>query len=178
MRHYNVDAQKLLVLLATIAIGPALTILRAQQPNARAANSPNAHHEGVASRGDHAMGFSQETTTHHFRLSKNGGVIDVSVDDPKDAATREQIRTRLSHIVKLFAAGDFDIPMFIHDTVPPGVSTMSKLRGEIRYCYRETPKGARVQISTPNPEAVQAIHDFLRFQIADHQTGDATTLTN
>ena len=100
------------------------------------------------------------------------------MDDPKDAATREQIRTHLSHIVKLFAAGDFDIPMFIHDPVPPGVSTMSKLRGEIRYRYRETPKGARVQISTPNPEAVQAIHEFLRFQIADHQTGDATTLTN
>jgi hypothetical protein len=120
------------------------------------------------------MGFSHETTTHHFRLHKTGGAIDVSANDPKDSATRDQIRMHLFHITKRFAAGDFDVPMFIHDTTPPGAPVMAKLRGQIRYLYSDTPGGAKIQISTANPEALQAIHAFLRFQISDHQTGDAT----
>jgi hypothetical protein len=51
---------------------------------------------------------------------------------------------------------------------------MAKLRGQIRYLYTGTPAGAKIQITTVNPEALQAIHAFLRFQISDHQTGDAT----
>lgn len=146
--------------------------LLAQQP----ANAPArdaAHHDGVTARGDHAMGFSHETTTHHFRLAKSGGIIDVSANDSKDSATRDQIRMHLSHIVKLFSAGDFDIPMFIHATNPPGAPVMAKLRGEIRYRYLETDRGAQIQITTENPEAREAVHAFLRFQIADHQTHDS-----
>ncbi len=120
------------------------------------------------------MGFSHETTTHHFRLSKTGGFIDVSANDRKDAATRDQIRMHLAHIVKRFSAGDFDVAMFIHGTMPPGAAVMAKLREQIRYLYRDTPGGAQIQITSANPEAQQAIYAFLRFQISDHQTGDAT----
>src|ERR1700737_913678 len=102
------------------------------------------HHDAVTSRGDHAMGSSHETTTHHFRLHKTGGAIDVSANDPKDSATRDQIRMHLFHITKRFAAGDFDVPMFIHDTTPPGTPVMAKLRGQIRYLYSDTPGGAKI----------------------------------
>jgi hypothetical protein len=145
--------------------------LAAQQPPAPAADP--SHHDSVTSRGDHAMGFSHETTTHHFHLYKTGGAIDVSANNPKDSAVRDEIRMHLSHIVKRFAAGDFDVPMFIHDTTPPGAPVMSKLRSQIRYLYSDTLNGAKIQISSANPEALQAIHAFLRFQISDHKTGDA-----
>jgi hypothetical protein len=164
--------------MRVIALRSALTLwllpvaLTAQQSPTPTRDS--SHHEAVTSRGDHAMGFSHETTTHHFRLYKSGGAIDVSANDLKDSATRDQIRMHLSHIVKRFAAGDFDVPMFIHDTTPPGALVMAKLRGQIRYLYSDTPGGAKIQVSTANPEALQAIHAFLRFQISDHQTGDAT----
>ncbi len=120
------------------------------------------------------MGFSHETTTHHFRLDKTGGAIDVSARNPKDSSTRDEIRMHLTHVAKRFAAGDFDIPVFIHDTTLPGAPVMAKLRGQIRYLYTDTPSGAKIQISTANPEALQAIHAFLRFQISDHQTGDSS----
>jgi hypothetical protein len=120
------------------------------------------------------MGFSHETTTHHFRLNKTGGAIEVSANDPKDSATRDEIRMHLSHIVKRFAAGDFDVPMFIHDRTPPGAETMAKLRSQIRYNFQDTAAGAKIQISATNSEALEAIHAFLRFQISDHQTGDST----
>lgn len=139
-----------------------------------APGAPSSHHDGVASRGDHAMGFSHETSAHHFLLYKTGGAIDVSAKAPQDSATRDEIRMHLSHISKRFAAGDFDVPMFIHDTMPPGATTMAKLRGQIHYVYSDTPGGANIQISTKNREALQAIHAFLRFQISEHRTGDAT----
>jgi hypothetical protein len=33
-------------------------------------------------------------------------------------------------------------------------------------------------IETNNPKALKAVHDFLRFQIAEHQTGDPTEVAN
>ncbi len=42
-------------------------------------------------RGTEAMGFDQDTTTHHFRLTETGGVIEVSVNDVDNTAGRDQI---------------------------------------------------------------------------------------
>jgi hypothetical protein len=127
-------------------------------------------------RGDQAMGFSQEKTTHHFYLEKDGGVIEVSVKDPKDTASREEIRQHLSHIASLFASGNFDAPMFIHATTPPGVPTLIRLHEQIRYEYQQTENGGRVRISTANAQALDAIHAFLLFQIVDHETGDSASI--
>ncbi len=132
--------------------------------------------KGVDARGDHMMGFSHEKTTHHFLLAKDGGSINVSVNDPKDAGNRDQIRMHLGHIAKMFAAGDFNVPMFIHDQVPPGVAVMKRLKDQIAYTYEQTENGARVRVTSSNPDAVAAIHEFLKFQISDHQTGDPLTV--
>jgi hypothetical protein len=132
---------------------------------------------GVESRGDHPMGFSHETTTHHFRLCPSGGAIEASANDPKDSNGRDQIRMHLSHIVKMFSAGDFNVPMFIHDTTPPGSETMSRLKDQIRYQLKETPQGAEIEISSKNEEALNAIHEFLRFQNSDHKTGDSVDIS-
>jgi hypothetical protein len=132
----------------------------------------DARKKEVDARGDHMMGFSHEKTTHHFLLSKDGGSINVSVNDPNDASSRDQIRMHLQHIAKMFAAGDFNAPMFIHDQVPPGVPVMKKLKNRIAYKYEESDNGARIRMISSNNDAVAAIHDFLKFQITDHQTGD------
>jgi hypothetical protein len=130
-------------------------------------------HQGVNKRGDHVMGFSHMKATHHFRLAPDGGRIEVSANDARDTATRDQIRMHLSHIAGMFADGDFDAPMLIHAQVPPGVPAMKRLKEEIKYEYEETKGGGLVSIKTENAEALAAIHEFLRFQIKDHQTGDS-----
>jgi|SRR5579872_41037 len=130
------------------------------------------HHSGVDKRGDHVMGFSHEKTTHHFLLFTDGGAIEVTANDPKDTQSRDQIRMHLSHIAKMFANGDFNAPMLIHDRVPPGVPVLQKLKSDIVYRFEEIDGGGRVRISTKNPDARSAVYEFLRFQIADHQTGD------
>ena len=127
-------------------------------------------------RGEMGMGFSQAATMHHFFLNPDGGVIQVGANDPKDTSDRDKIRMHLTHIAQAFASGDFDIPMFVHDTTPPGVPEMKRLRDRIKYTYGETQNGGRVVISTADPDALAAIHDFLRFQIQEHKTGDPATL--
>jgi hypothetical protein len=134
------------------------------------------HHEGVNSRGDQAMGFSHEKTTHHFLLRSNGGVIAIEVNDPMDTESRDEIRQHLMHIAGMFSAGDFEAPMFIHDRVPPGVPAMKRLQKQITYTFEILEHGAQIRIATKNSEAVKAVHDFLRFQITDHKTGDPLAL--
>lgn len=50
---------------------------------------------------------------------------------------------------------------------------MRRLKAVIKYQFEETERGGRVRITTGDAEALAAIHEVLRFQISDHQTGDA-----
>jgi hypothetical protein len=157
-------------LLLALPTGAAL----AQESTASCA----AHHAGVDARGDHVMGFSHEKTTHHFRLTKTGGAIEVSANDPADRESRDAIRGHLAHIATMFAAGDFDAPMLIHDRVPPGVPTLRKRKASVHWTYEDTERGGRVVASTSDAKSLRAIHDFLRFQIEDHRTGDSGTIAD
>jgi hypothetical protein len=130
----------------------------------------------VEQRGDHVMGFSHELTTHHFHLLKDGGEIVVTANDPKDTASIAQIRMHLSHILSMFSSGNFNAPMIIHDTNPPGVATMIRFKSSIRYTLVEIPQGAKILIETSNPATTDAVHAFLLFQIVDHKTGDTPTI--
>lgn len=136
------------------------------------------HQSDVEQHGDEAMGFRHDKTTHHFRIYSDGGAIEVTADDSSDAASVEAIRAHLTHIAAAFSDGNFSTPMFIHSQVPPGVPTMQKDRAKISYTFETMPAGGRVRITTTDAEAVQAIHEFLRFQIEDHQTGDPTEVSS
>jgi hypothetical protein len=136
-----------------------------------------AHHDAVDRRGDHVMGFSHEKTTHHFRLYSDGGAIEVSANDRKDTASIDHIRKHLAHIAGMFAAGNFDAPVLIHDRTPPGVPELKRLKSEIRYQFESTDNGGRVLITTGNAGALRALHEFLRFQIDDHRTDDPAAVS-
>ena len=56
--------------------------------------------------------------------------------------------------------------------VPPGVTTMKLLKEKIHFKYSGTDAGGRVSVMSDDAVARAAIHDFLRFQITDHRTGD------
>ena len=153
------------------------SILAAALGLGAAAWAQDAHHQGgapgVDQRGDHVMGFAHDKTTHHFRLYKNGGAIEVTANDAKDTASRDQIQTHLSHIAGMFAAGNFQAPMLVHAKTPPGAGALERLKDDVAYRFTKTERGGTIRITTKNAEALGAVHEFLRFQIADHGTGDA-----
>jgi len=136
--------------------------------------SSDAKHDAMNKRGDTAMGFSQLKTTHHFLLAADGGAIVVSANNPNDQDTIEHVRAHLRHIAKAFAEGDFSIPMAVHDETPPGAEKMKAMRSSLNYSFESVPNGGRVVIRSKNPAAIAAVHDFLRYQIREHRTGDST----
>jgi hypothetical protein len=159
--------------LFAVSIGGS--VLLAQE---KKASEPSCHHAKVDERGDHVMGFDHTKTSHHFLLSKSGGSVEASANDPNDAATIGAIRSHFSHIAGMFAEGNFDAPMLIHEQVPPGVPTMKRQKALIEWEFEEMPAGGRVRITTKDREALAAIHEFLRFQIEDHRTGDSTEISD
>jgi hypothetical protein len=123
------------------------------------------------------MGFDQTKTTHHFYLYSDGGTIEVTANDPEDKTNLDAIRSHLPHIAQMFSGGNFDAPMEVHAQHVPGTAELTELRDRVSYTYLELPKGGRVDIVTKDPNAVKAVHDFLKFQIADHKTGDSSVVT-
>src|SRR5215470_8779432 len=118
--------------------------------------------QSLEQRGNQGMGFDQQKITHHFLLTKDGGVIQVSANSPDDKTSIDEIRMHLEHIAGAFASGYFYIPMFVHDQTPPGVSTLKRLRKKIIYKVEFIDGGGRVAIHTVDPKARQALWDFLR----------------
>jgi hypothetical protein len=105
-------------------------------------------------------------------LFADGGAIELQADRPDEEAAKAAIRSHLEEIAASFAQGDFSLPLFIHDPVAPGVEVMRRLKGQITYRAETTAQGAQVRIVTSNPEAVTAVHEFLRFQVEEHRTVD------
>jgi hypothetical protein len=160
----------LFLLILALAGDPATCPMHAQHM-AEAKHAEHAH--GVDERGDHVMGFSHEKTKHTFRLMENGGAIEVRANDASDEKSIAGIRTHLQEIAKEFSNGIFTKPEAIHARVPDGVPVMRELGGKITYTYEELDRGGRVRVSSTDARAIDAVHQFLRFQISDHRTGDS-----
>jgi len=158
----------------TVVMAVTATVAQAQHP----AMPPGMTHEqhlaqmrkeaDLKTRGAAAMGFDQDKTTHQFRLTPDGGAIEVSVNDQADEASRTAIRVHLKEIASEFARGDFAKPLATHGEVPPGVTTMQQRKEAITFKYEETPQGGRIRITTSDPKAKSALHEFLRYQIREH----------
>lgn len=122
-------------------------------------------------RGETAMGVDQYTSQHVFEPLPDGGRI-VLQRKESDSVGEAVIRAHMREISAAFSKGNFAIPGFVHATTEvPGTATMRRLKGEISYTPRDLPGGAQVVITTRNPEAVSAIHEFLAFQRMDHRAG-------
>src|SRR5258708_19320537 len=126
-------------LILLVALTAGISIQSSQKPESQTECPGHAAHAQMNERGEKAMGFSQTATTHHFLLNSNGGVIQVEAKDSADETNRNQIRMHLGHIAQAFKSGDFDIPMFVHDSVPPGVPEMKRLQKSIHYSFDEPP---------------------------------------
>ena len=135
-------------------------------------------HQGMNDRGAMVMGFDQTKTAHHFYLYDDGGAIQIAVNDPADTRNRDAIRSHLPHIAEMFGMGDFDAPMLVHDTHDvPGITVLTERKDKIQYRYVETATGGRVDVVTTDAQALTALHEFLKYQIREHQTGDSGLVT-
>ncbi len=62
------------------------------------------------------------------------------------------------------------------DPISEAFPAMQQLNAYIAYDFNPTSTGALVRIRSSRTEAIKAIHDFLRYQIKEHATGDSLTI--
>jgi hypothetical protein len=164
---------------------PATCPMHAEHMKAAAASegTGKSHSDHVAASGDAKHGaavdsrhdslvMSHETTHHSFRLFADGGAIELRANDAADSATIGSVRMHLHSIASEFTKKDFKTPTFVHGYTPDGVKQMERLHASINYRYEDVDSGARIRMTTTNPEALDAIHDFLRFQVIEHRTSN------
>ena len=131
-----------------------------------------AAHADVDARHD-TFGMSHDTSHHNFRLLKDGGAIELRANDANDTATVVVIRKHLREVEESFAKNDFSTPAFVHGHAPDGVAEMKRLARRIRYQYEDVDSGGRIRMTSTDPKALAAIHDFMKFQVNEHRTTDS-----
>lgn len=136
----------------------------------RAAAAGDSTFAAVQARGAMAMGVDQYASTHHFTPRDDGGIIELQ-RDTADTAGVTQIRAHMRQIATAFAQGEFTLPGMVHAQVVPGTEVMRARRASITYAAVDLPLGAQVRVTTSDPAARAAIHEFLAFQRQDHRAG-------
>jgi hypothetical protein len=123
----------------------------------------------VAARGAEVMPFDLRATSHVFTKSRNGGLQQVLVRNPKDTAQLRLVRSHLRDIAARFEQGDFSAPAHIHGDDMPGLAELKQAKpGEISIRYRDLPNGAQIRYATSNPALVPVLHRWFDAQLADH----------
>jgi len=124
---------------------------------------------GVQSRGAGVMGVDQYTSAHVFESLADGGRIILERPRASDSADIATIRAHMREIAGAFARGDFAAPGLVHAQQVPGTKVMAARASTVTYEAMDRPRGAEVRITTHDPEALAAVHEFLAFQRADHR---------
>jgi hypothetical protein len=110
-----------------------------------------------------------QASGHVFTKSRNGGLQQVLVKNPKDTVQMRLVRSHLRDIAARFEQGDFSAPAQIHGENMPGLAQLKQARpGEISVHYRELFNGAQIRYATSNPALVPALHQWFDAQLADH----------
>src|SRR5262245_57659797 len=168
-------------MIGTLVLGTTLCIALLAAKDDPMAACPM-HADGSAKHGAEVdgrhdtFGMPHTASTHSFRLFADGGAIELRANNAADQKTITAIRAHLQHVAEQFVGTDFSTPAFVHGYPPDGVAAMTRLHTDISYRYESLPAGGRIRITTKGPEALAAVHDFLRFQVKEHRTANSGTV--
>jgi hypothetical protein len=126
--------------------------------------------KAMQARGGVAMGVDQYTSIHKFDDLPDGGRIELQ-RDRNDSAGVHAIRAHIHAIADAFTNGDFSTPELVHMKEVPGTNVMAAKRAQIHYTPKALPRGAELRITTSDPAAIKAVHQFLAFQRGEHHAG-------
>jgi hypothetical protein len=140
----------------------------AAQRKATAAHSDSAFN-ALQRRGARVMGVDQYTSSHRFEPLPDGGRIELQRDVDDSVGVRT-IREHLQRVAAQFVDGDFSASATVHARDVPGTAVMRARRSSISYEFHPLPRGGELRITTRDPEAIRAVHEFLAFQRGDHRT--------
>ncbi len=97
----------------------------------------------------------------------------VTANDLNDAETAARISRHLRTLASQFRRGDFSGPERDHGPTLAGVENLRRLHEKIIYTAHSIAGGGELIISSDDRRAIDAIHQFLQFQMREHNSGDA-----
>lgn len=113
----------------------------------------------------------------HYWLLKNGGAIEMICKAPCEDATQKSIQNYLDSLSKSFEKGAFDAEFVNGASAPEALATLKKLRDEVTFHAAPSSEvGYSLRMLTVNPQARDAIYEFIRYEVTNRKTGDPTTL--
>ena len=167
-----------ITIVAIVAIVAIAACSRSEPPKVSAtadsfAKPADTAFAAMQKRGGMAMGVDQYTSAHKFDITPDGGRIQLQRGS-NDSLGVVQIRAHMKLIQHAFQTGDFSTPVFVHSHDMPGTAVMSRKRSAITYSYADLPLGGEVRLTSSDPEAIAAIHEFMLAQRAEHHAGGST----
>jgi hypothetical protein len=120
--------------------------------------------------------YDRHRVVHHFYLYPDGGMMTLTVGDPSDAETRKAVRAYVQRVSQLMVLGDL---VRLRDQFGEGVPGLERIaearrrKATITVRSSAPDEGSQIIFTTADPAALQGVHDFLRFQITDLNTGDS-----
>ena len=109
-----------------------------------------------------ATAREREPASRRVFIDRNGGGIEMRVNDPKDTSTRAAVQKELQKSIE-------------DQTLSS--PAMQEHQNDIDYRYERTDRGGRVRITTRNSQALRAIQDFLRSQMGDDNGSKGVSFT-
>jgi len=97
--------------------------------------------------------------------------------DPSDADTRKAVRGYVQRVSQLMVLGDLTRLREQFGEGVPGLERIAEARqrkATITVRSSTPDEGSEIVFTTADPLALEGLHAFLRFQIADLNTGDST----
>ncbi|MGK2962449.1 MAG: hypothetical protein ACSLFK_09930 [Gemmatimonadaceae bacterium] len=153
--------------LLLMACGPATNAAGDSASHATAADSS---FSAMDHRHGDMIGVDPSSLAHTFVPTPDGGDI-ILERRSGDTIAVSLIRGHLEQIAAAFSTGDFSAPAMVHEKEADGADVMIRKAGVITYSVEERANGASLQIRTRDPEALDAIHNFIAFQTREHRTG-------
>ena len=163
----------LLLMIMTVPLSAQTTCPKHEEHMKAAAAKGDAKNGPAVDARHDTLVASHETTRHSFRLFRDGGAIELRAIDGADQSTIDNVRTHLKDIAAQFKKNDFSTPKFVHGREPDGVAGMQKHHHAIQFRYETVDGGGRIRMTTANADALSSIHDFLKFQVVEHRTGNS-----
>ncbi len=164
MRHIT---RCIIALLAVVACD-ARKQTPVGMPEPVTARSADSVFKAMDHRHGDTVGVDPMELEHQFVSQPDGGDIILERQIHEDMGIT-QIRAHLLLIARSFSRGDFSIPGFVHNKPIPGTQVMADRADKIAYTVEDLPHGGVVHIRTNDPQALQAVHSFIAFQIAEHR---------
>ncbi|CAG0971387.1 hypothetical protein PLCT2_01374 [Planctomycetaceae bacterium] len=162
-------ARRTLVLIAVGSVAvTVLVIVGVLSATGQFTPAAASRQQMVHDMGSQVMPFDLDKTTHVFKVTDTGGIQQVIAKDPTDQQQIALIRQHLQHETMQFGLGNFSDPSTLHGPDMPGLKELEAGAGQIKVEYTTLPNGAQLTYTTPDPQLITALHQWLGAQLSDH----------